>query len=881
MQGVRIFLARLRALFSGQWPDRELTVEIDSHLEQLAEQHRSRGLSPADARAAARRDFGGVDQTKEAYREQRRLPLVESAAQDVRYALRSLRRAPGFAVSAILVLALGIGANATLFSLVDAALLRPLPFREPDRLVMVFERAPQFQRNFVAPRNFADWREQNHTFASLAGFSIGASVMLLDAAGNPDTVPAQNVTPAFFDVLGVTPIAGRTFVAGDETPQPNVVVISERVWKTRFGGDPGLVGRQIPLGNQQVTVIGIVPASFKFIAESDFWILFAPPERTPAARRQHFIRVVGRMKPGVSIETARADLAVVADDIARVAPDTNQGWGVTIDPLHPAIVGDELRTTTLVLSGVVVFVLLLACANVANLLLARGVGRAQELAVRAALGGSRARLVRLLLTENLVLGGYGGIGGVALAWVGVRVAPSFIPGNTIPAGIAMTFDARLVAFSMALTTLTILASGLVPAIYGARLSLVEVMTASGRSATARSGRFRRILTVVEIAAALLLVTGAGLLTRTILSLDSVAAGYRGDRVVTMSVGLEFLRYPTSKSRFEVFHAIEGEVARVPGVQAASLATDLPIGGFSFAQGFAVAGDASPDSARLPLAHYQMIGSLYFDVLGIPLVQGRAFAERDTPDSAPVCIVNEEFVRRYLRDRNPIGARIVVRTMAVPPMPVEREIVGVSRQVKERPGVTENQIEIFVPASQNSWYATTIAAKTAVDPTGLVPAIKAAVARVRRDLPVTRVRTLDDVAAESTARPRFRAQLVGAFAALAMVLAAVGIFSVFTFTVQQRRREFSIRLALGAGRGNVVRHVVGDAGRLIGVGIAIGAASASVLARSMSSLLFGVRPFDPATFAGAAALLGAVAVMACAFPAVRAASSDPATALKSD
>jgi putative ABC transport system permease protein len=587
------------------------------------------------------------------------------------------------------------------------------------------------------------------------------------------------------------------------------------------------------------------------------------------------------MKPGVSIDAARSDMAVVAANIAQEAPDTNRDAGVTVEPLRESIVGDDLRTTTLVLGGVVAFVLLLACANVANLLLARGVGRTREVAVRAALGGSRRRIISQLLTENVVLAGLGGVVALFIAWTIVRVAPSLVPPGTIPEGITLAFDARLAAFAVALTFVTSLVVGLAPAWNAARVPLSEAMTVGGRSATEHAGRFRHALTIIEVAVAVLLATGAGLLLRTLVSLNNVDGGYRAEGVLTMQVGLGFFQYPTSDSRFAVFHAIEDEISRVPGVRMAALAGDLPLDGWSAGQPFTVVGSASGDPARRPAAHYQLISPPYFEAMGIPVLRGRAFTPQDTSASAPVCVVNEEFARRYLADRDPIGAKVVIQTLEFPPRMTPREVVGVSRQVKERPNARDKQLEIYVPIAQNAWYGTTIVVRTAGAPIAFVPAIKAAVARVRKDMPVTRVRTMDDVAVEATAIPRFRAQLIGTFAALAIALAAAGIFSVFTFTVQQRTREFSIRMALGARESDVLRLVLVNGVKVVAIGLAIGITAALGLARSMTSLLFAVTPFDPMTFAGASALLALVALAACVLPAVRASRSDPAVALRQE
>jgi predicted permease len=803
--------------------------------------------------------------------------------QDVRYAARTLRKAPGVALAAVLALGLGIGATTAIFSLVDATLLRPLPFHEADRLVKLFERAPQHPRNQVALLNFQDWRDQSRSFASMAGASSGALTALSDGSGAmAETVAVQNVTPGFFEVLGIKPVAGRAFAPGETNDLP-LVMLSERVWRNRFSSHASIVGGTVTLGGIPNTVIGIVPADFEILSRVDVWTLL-PRGLTTQARRLHFLDVIARLGPGVTIDEARADLAVVAENIARVSPETNKGWGVTIEPLQRAIVSDELRRTSLVLGGGVLFILVMACANVANLLLARGLGRTRELAVRAALGGSRARIIRQLLTESLLLALTGGAVGVLLSWTMLRMSPSLIPPRTIPAGIVLAMDWRLTAFALALTCVASLASGVAPAWQATRVSLVEAMGAGRRASTGHGGRIRAALAVVQIAVALLLLTGAGLFVRTIVSLNHVAPGFRADRLLTLSVALPFYRYRTPDRWQQFYETVTRDAAALPGVRAASfVCCDVPLDGYSLGQSFEVAGDPPHDRANLPLAHLQLVGPRYFETMGISILEGRAFAETDAGRSTPVCIVNQEFARRYLPGRDPLAAAVNVTplTMRASP-PVSRQIVGVIGQVKLRPGEVEPAVEIYIPFEQNPWFTAKFVVRAAADnPMSLAQAIKAAIVRKDKDLTVTRVRTMEDVASEATAPPRFRAQLVGAFAALAIVLAGVGLVSVLSYSARQRAREFGIRMALGARRTDVVRLVLAQGLTLAGVGLMAGSASAIVLLRFVTTLLFGVEPFDPITFTGAAAVVALLTIVACAAPAVLAIRADPALTLRQD
>jgi putative ABC transport system permease protein len=806
---------------------------------------------------------------------------VAGVWQDIRYAVRALRRAPGFTAVAVSVLAIGIGATGAMFSLVDAVLVRALPFRDPDRLVMLWEHPPNYEHNRVSPLNFLDWSEQQHAFTGMAAVSGGGRT-LTGAGGSAERVPGQSVTAAFFDVLGIRAVLGRTFVPGDATLHPNVVVIGERFWRSRFGADRNVIGRSIMLDGELATVIGVVPATFQILYPSDLWMPYLP-RRSAEQRRPHYMQVLARLKPGVGLAQARDDMSAIADGIAVIAPDTNRGWGVTIEPFRHALVGTEVRATTMLLAGVVAFVLLMACANVSNLLLARGLGRARELAVRAALGGSRSRIVRQLITESLLLASLGGAVGLAVVWSAVRAAPAFIPLGTLPESIAPAFDARVATFEFLLTIATGVLFGIAPAWHASRTPLAEAMSGSGGRATRRgAGALRAGLAVTGVAAAVLLLSGAGLLVRTLVALDHVDAGYHADHVLTMSVSLPLSRYPDVDRVLAFYQAAEREIAAVPGVRVAAIGGNLPLDGWDIGQGFEVVGHPAANKANPPVAHYQIVGAGYFRALGIPVLRGRAFTDHDTTSAQPVCIVNEEFVRRHMPDRDPVGALVNVAAMATNgPFSMVREIVGVIRQVRVNPGEEEPAVEIYVPVTQNAWYSASIAVQTSSAPAAFAAPVRAAIARVDKDQPINRVRTMEEVAADATARPRFRAQLVGAFAALALILSAVGLFGVVAFSVNQRTREFGIRVALGARSSDVLRLVLREAATMTALGVAAGLAVAVPLSRSLASLLFGVRPLDPATFLGAAGVLALTALAACAAPALRATRVDPVVALRQD
>lgn len=887
-----------RSLRSWLWrvsPDREIDEEIALHLELRTRELVERGMDPKTAREVAISRLGDlarlkrtcVDLGRKRDRAMRLTQWLEELRDDVKFASRQLRSTPAFTVIAAITLALGIGANSAIFALVDATLLRPLPFPDPERLVMVWERTETSLRGRVAPLNLVDWNERNRTFDVIAGFVPNVGGMVMNGAdGTAETIPRQWVTAGVFDALGVRAIAGRTFLSSDDRQRSNVVVLSEAFWRTRFNADPSVVGRDIRLDGSAYTVVGIVPKEAQLLGRTSIWALVSILGASEGARSAYGLLAIGRLKAGVRVEAADADMAAVAEGLARDFPKTNTGRGVRLEPMRDAAIGSELRLTAMLFLGVVGFVLLICCANVANLLLARATVRTRELAIRSALGAGRRRVIRQLLTESLVLSILGGVLGVGVGAVILSTAPSVIPQGLLPGAVTLTFDVRVVAFCAAAALVVGLLFGLPPAWQATQLATAQALASGSRTTTGRGGRIRSVLVAGEVATAVLLLFGAGLLLRTLLAVESVDRGYRAESVLTMIVDPLGSRYPTDASLLQFYEAVDQEVMALPGVRNVAWATTLPLGrsyqGQSF---FEIVGDPPAAESQRPTADYQIVSPTYFRTLDLPVVAGRGFDDRDAPDSVQVCIVNEAFVRGYLQGRSPIGLHVAIRpTASAEAPPVVREIVGVARQVKGRPNETEDLVQIYVPLAQDTPGDIFMVVRPASGRAeALAPSIRAAIARVDKEqlVSIRGVMTVEDVVREATSRHRFRAVLVMTFAGLALVLAMIGVFGILAYSVQQREREFGVRRALGATTSDVLRLVLGSAARVIATGAVIGLALSAVLSRLLATLLFGVQPLDPRTFASVTIVLALTAAAAIAGPAWRAARIDPAVALRGE
>jgi putative ABC transport system permease protein len=797
--------------------------------------------------------------------------------QDVRYGVRSLLKKPGFAFVAVLTLALGIGANSTIFSFVNAVLLRPLPYANPERLVALDENSSKqgVAAMGVSFPNFLDWREQNHVFEGIAAY--GEDTYTLSGGGEPEQVPGARISSGLFEILGIQPMMGRTFRAEEDSPtNDTVVILSYGLWQRRFAGNPNILGQSISVGNRPHTIIGVMPAGFRFPEVADMWRPLAL-DTTMWTRNDHGLSAIARLKPNVTLEQAQGDMIAVARHIEEQNPVTNEGFGVTVSNLRDQLVGDY-RKALMILLGVVSFVLLIACANVANLLLARSVGRQKEIAIRATLGASRWRIVRQLVTESLLLSAIGGVLGLVLAVWGIDLLLAAIP-IEFPFWMKFSLDGRVVGFTVVISMLTGVVFGLAPAIQASKIELNETLKEGGRNAGAATGhrRLRSLLVVSELALSLVLLTGAGLMMQSFMRLQRVNSGVNPNNVLTLAVPLPKAKYEEEEKRRAFFQQLIERVRSVPGVESAGAVSNLPLGGSRWGRSLTVEGRPVLSVGEAPVINHCVITPDYFRSMGIPLLTGRDFNETDNKDSLKVTVIDERLAREYWPNESPVGKRIRFG----PPESNEpwHTIVGVVGEVRHQRLDMSTRKSIYIPFQQLPIREMTITVRAAGDPLSLVGAVRNQVRALDADQPVTNVRPMTEVISRSVWQPRLYAILFGVFAVVALVLSSVGIYGVMSYAVTQRTHEIGIRMALGARQSDVLRMVVGQGLILTLFGIALGLLGAFGVTRVMSSLLFGVTATDPVTFLSVSLLLGCVALLACYIPARRATRVDPMTALR--
>jgi putative ABC transport system permease protein len=886
MRGLWTFLSRLWALFRSRQRDRDLDDEIAGHLAEAEEEYIQQGLSPEEAHWAALRSFGGVTQTREMHRQVRSFMWMDDLGQDLRYALRTLRRSPGFTMVAVFTLALGIGSNATIFSVVNAVLLEPLPYAEPARLVAVKETRPlaggttgQRVNVPVSAGSFFDWRKQAPALEQVA------AVVTLDltyaGGGEPEQINAAAVSSNFLPMLGVAPMLGRNFQPEEERPNAgNVVLLSHGFWQRRLAGDPSAIGQALTLDDRRLTIIGVMPPSFDGAgsagltrnAARELWLPLTLVEAGPS-RSANFFDVFARLKPGATLAVAQTEIDVIMQRLEKEFPETNAGRGGKVVPLNAAIFGD-VQSTLWLLLGAVGLVLLIACSNVASLLFARATLRSPETAMRAALGASRGRLIRQFLTESLVLTGIGGPVGLMLAWASLQASLSILPPN-VPRMDEVAIDGRVLAFTQLISLLTGVAFGLAPAWQSARTDLMATLKAGSRSHSGGSGRARtrNALVVTQVALSLVLLVGAGLLLKSFVALRGVDAGFDPRNVISLRVNLSRGNYGTPEKRSAYYERLLAEVKGIPGVESAAVVFPVPFASSISNQAFRVPGRPIDPAEQLSAQH-NVVSPDYFRALRIPITQGRAFSERDRIGSPPVAVVNETLAQRMWPGESPLGKRLGLGGD-------ESEVVGVFADIKQRQLDSEPRLQICVPVLQQPMRSMFLAARTSSEGTMLLPAIRQRMAALDAELPLSDIALLEERVAGSIRRQRFAMLLLTVFAGTALALAVVGLYGVMSYLVAQRTREFGLRMALGAQLRDMLKLIVGHGMKLVLAGLLLGVAGALALTKVLAGMLFKVRAGDPLTFLAVCALLAAVGAIACYLPARRVAKVDPVIALRAE
>jgi putative ABC transport system permease protein len=867
----------LRNIFAKHRNDQELDAEVRGYADLLAEEKMRQGISPEEARRAARIELGGVEQVKEQVREARAGAWFDSLLQDLRYGARMLRKNPGFTTIAVLTLALGIGANTAIFSVVDAVLLRPLPYAHPQQLMIIRETSQRVGTHSPSYPDFLDWRKQSRTLAQMAALNNRA--FNLSGVAQPESIDGYAVSPNTLSMLGVRPFLGRDFLPSEEAPgTAPVVLLSYALWQSHLGADPDALGKTVTLDGRSFTIVGVLPPKFRLDDKTD---LLAPIGVWVADMMDRGDRgdmeVLGRLAPGSTFRQARAELDTIAVNLQKAYPMQNADIGIDVTTLRDQLVGD-VRPAILVLFGAVVFVLLIACVNVANLFLVRGAARSREIAVRQACGAGRNRIIRQMLTESFLLAAIGGALGILVGALGI-VGLKHLVSTDMFQGVTIAIDRSVMLFSSAMIVLVAIAFGFAPAWQASHPQVQETLKEGGRSATSSAAqhRLRGMLVMAETALALVLLVGAGLMMKSMYRLLQVNPGFRPERVLTMEINLRSAQYSKPGATLNFWQQTLDRVRAVPGVETAALGTVLPLSGNHNRSDLTIEGMPTPNPGQFPHPDYHIVSADYTSVLSIPLMRGRNFTDADTDTVPQVALINATMARRFWPNDDAIGRRFHWGH------PDDKQpwftIIGIVGDTKLYGLANPSRLEVYVPYQQDRATDMSLVLRSATDPASLTSSIRDAVAGVDKDQPVFNVNTMTQLVNDSVATRHITLVLLGLFSALALVLAAIGIYGVIAYSVQQRTHEIGIRMALGAQRGDVLRLVVGHGVKLAALGIAIGVAAAFGLTRLMSSLLFGTGSNDPITFASAATVLLLVAVAACYIPARRAIAVDPMVALR--
>lgn len=815
-----------------------------------------------------------------------------SLLHDLRSGIRTLLNHPGFLITTTLILALGIGANTTIFSVLNAILMRPLPYKEPDRLVMIWETnlSKGIPRSIVSPANFLDWKKQNQEFDDLAAFRFW--YYTVTAGGDPERYQGARVSASFFPLLGVQPEFGRIFGPDEEqVGRDHVVILSQSLWQRRFGSDRSVIGRSLLIDGEPFTIIGVLPASFRFIrvlnAELDLWMPLAfPADQLP--REDHSIVVYGRLKQGVTLSQAQAEMDDISHHLAEAFPGTNSGWGAQVNNLHEQIV-KPIRPIILILMTVVGLVLIVACANVVNLLLARATARHKEIAIRLALGSSRLRLIRQLLTESLLLALLGGLAGLLLAYWGVNVLNAIVPQNRVPRLEKFSVDLRVLGFTLLVSIVVGVVVGMIPGLRAFRINLSETLKQGGRalSETPGSRKLRNVFVVLEVTLTVPLLISAGLMLKSSLLLQNIDRGMKLANVLTMQISLPNKKYSTAEQTATFYQETLQRIQSQPGVDSAGAVNFLPLTNVGDATAVTIEGFNAAPSERETAVSYRVVDQNYFRTIGIPLLAGRVFTDQDNDEARGVVMINKAMAHRYWPNEDPIGRRLKPQfpTAKVPWRPESRNtwltVVGVVGDVKEDALNDETKPEIYLPYLQNPSSLMNLLVRSTSDPSRLAPVLRRQVSAVDKDQPVYNINTMENVFSQALAEPTLIASLLASFAAVALILATLGIYSVVSYSVAQRTHEIGIRMAVGAQHRHVLSMVLGQGLKLVLVGVAVGLATALGITRVFSNLLFGVTATDPAIFFAVPLVLIAVAIFASYFPARKAVQVDPIIALRNE
>jgi putative ABC transport system permease protein len=866
---------RLRSMFRRSRVESELDEEFRFHLEQRIEYEIPSGRTPDDARYAALPAIEGIEQRKEECRDMRHMNLIDNLVRDVRYSARTLARNPAFTLAVLLALALGIGANTAVFGVVNAVLLRPLPYTDPGRLVILFTSRPHSERGNVSMAEFMDWRARNRSFQTLDVFDENRVTLTGD--GETEQIDGMSVTATFFETLKVRPLLGRTFADGEDKPglEPTVV-LSEHLWRRRYASNPTIVGQAVVVNGRPHTVVGVMPRTFEFWQQDvEAWTIL--PLLPPTRRGPHFLRGLARLSPRVTVEQAAAAMDATAHEVQRANPKDYTDLRFPVVPYREVLVGD-IRLLLWVLSGAVLLVLLIAVSNVANLMLARLLARQREIAVRLSIGAGRAQVVRQFMTERFTLSLGGGALGIGLAVSGVQAF--WLGPRDLPRLDEIGVDGRVLAFTLLVSLASAMLFGFAPALAACAASLNERLKDGGRSSGFRShGRVRSALVVAQVSLSVLLVIGAGLLIRSFSLLGSVSPGFEAppERVLTMSISLTGPRFEKADTVTAFWDQLLERARAIPGVEAASLSVTIPPDRPAFGDDYEIEGKPLLPGSEHAAVPVPIVSHDYRKTLGIPLLRGRWFDSRDRVGTPRVTVISESMARRHFSGENPVGQRIKHggRMQAHPFM----EIIGVVGDVKYQ-GLSRDHVPVFYQLNshmpfRNMW----LLVRTRSDTQAMAATVRQEIRRLDPGVPIDRVSTMAQALSDSVSLPRFRSLLMTVFAGAALLLAAIGIYGVIAWSIARRTQEIGVRMALGATRGGVLRLVIGQGGRLAVIGIALGLTAAFGLTRVLTNMLFGIGASDTITFTGAALVLGAVAFVASLFPALRAARIDPITALR--